>query len=183
MDKNSSEEDRDRSRDDMSYDEKLPASSPNDSDEQGLAVGKSRADSTSSAGTQIAERLSLTPKTSIPASVMTEGKKGQDLEKGPSGPKNATVDENGKIVVNWTSISDPENPKNWPKKKKIFNVIIISMMTFLCPLTSSMFVLLLTALFDDSLLVFRKSNKNFKHHKLSPHFLSQSFFSVLALAL
>ena len=168
-----------------SYDEKLQDSSPNDGDEhiRDLDVGKSRTDSTSSAGTQNAERLSLTPKKSIPASVMTEGTKGHDLEKGPSGPKNATVDENGKIVVNWTSISDPENPKNWPKKKKIFNVFIISMMTFLCPLASAMFVLLLTALFDVSLLAFRKSNENFKRHKLSPRSLSQSFFSVLALAL
>jgi hypothetical protein len=77
---------------------------------------------------------------SVPASVMSHPSHGADLEKGPTGPKNMTVDENGMIVVNWTSRNDPENPKNWPRRKKIFNVVIISLMTFLCPLCSAMFV-------------------------------------------
>jgi len=77
---------------------------------------------------------------SVPASIMSHPSHGADLEKGPTGPKNMTVDENGMIVVNWTSRNDPENPKNWPRRKKIFNVVIISSMTFLCPLCSAMFV-------------------------------------------
>jgi hypothetical protein len=78
---------------------------------------------------------------SIPASIMSHPHSGADLEKGPTGLKNNTIDENGKIVVNWLSGTDPENPKNWPRKKKIFNVVVISAMTFLCPLCSAMFVL------------------------------------------
>ena len=77
---------------------------------------------------------------SVPASIMSHPSRGADLEKGPTGPKNMTVDEEGRIVVNWTSKSDLENPKNWPRRKKIFNVVIISLMTFLCPLCSAMFV-------------------------------------------
>jgi len=77
---------------------------------------------------------------SVPASIMSHPAQGTDLEKGLTGPKNMSMDENGMIVVNWTSKHDPENPKNWPRKKKIFNVVIISLMTFLCPLCSAMFV-------------------------------------------
>jgi hypothetical protein len=77
---------------------------------------------------------------SMPASIMSNHQSGADLEKGLSGPPNRTIDENGKIVVNWTSVNDPENPKNWARKKKILNVVIISAMTFLCPLCSAMFV-------------------------------------------
>ena len=113
-----------------------------------LRIGEIRGESASSAGTATTdddgdERPSwthaVTPN-SIPASVMSHLPRGTDLEKGPTGLKNNTIDENGKIVVNWTSHNDPENPKNWPRKKKIFNVVIISSMTFLCPLCSAMFV-------------------------------------------
>jgi len=58
----------------------------------------------------------------------------------PSGPPNGSIDEDGKIVVNWISPSDPENPKNWSRRKKIFNVAIISAMAILSPLCSAMFV-------------------------------------------
>ena len=76
----------------------------------------------------------------VPASIMSHPSHGADLEKGPTGPSNMTVDDEGRIVVNCTSRSDPENPKNWPRRKKIFNVVVISSMTFLCPLCSAMFV-------------------------------------------
>ena len=84
------------------------------------------------------ERPPLRHVDSVPASIMSQPN--GDLERGVTGPKNRTVDEEGKIVVNWESKDDPENPKNWPKRKKIFNVVIISSMTFLCPLCSAMFV-------------------------------------------
>jgi hypothetical protein len=108
---------------------------------QDIAIGKNRPGSTSSAdtiGTNDDERPSLTHNAT---STSSEGPTGADLEKGPTGPKNRTIDEDGKIIVNWTSRGDPENPKNWPKKKKIFNVVVISLMTFLCPLCSAMFVI------------------------------------------
>jgi hypothetical protein len=114
-----------------------------------LAVRKKRSGSTSSANTTLTEyddRPPLTQmptSTSIPASVMSHtpsGVGGADLEKGPTGPRNKTIDEDGRVVVNWESRTDPENPKNWARGKKIFNVVVISLMTFLCPLCSAMFV-------------------------------------------
>jgi len=84
----------------------------------------------------------MASRNSVPASVMSHpvSRTGTDLTKGPTGPKNNTIDDEGRIVVNWTSRTDPENPKNWSRRKKIFNVFIISSMTFLCPLCSAMFV-------------------------------------------
>lgn len=41
--------------------------------------------------------------------------------------------------VSWDSPNDTANPLNWSKKKKIFNIFILSAMTFLTPLASSMF--------------------------------------------
>ena len=123
------------------------SSSAGDRNAEELGIGKLRSESASSAGTATTddgdERPSLTQaatQNSIPASIMSHLPSGTDLERGPTGLKNKTIDENGKIVVNWTSSTDPENPKNWPRKKKIFNVVIISLMTFLCPLCSAMFV-------------------------------------------
>jgi len=78
---------------------------------------------------------------SVPASVLSHPTSGGALGRAVTGPKNKSVDEEGRIVVNWTSATDLENPKNWPRRKKIFNVVVISSMTFLCPLCSSMFVL------------------------------------------
>ena len=123
------------------------SSASGDSHTEELRIGKIRSEAASSASTattdDVNERPSLThavTQNSIPASIMNHPAGGTDLEKGPTGLKNKTIDENGKIVVNWTSRSDPENPKNWPRRKKIFNVVIISSMTILCPLCSSMFV-------------------------------------------
>jgi hypothetical protein len=110
-----------------------------------LSIGKTRSHSIASDGSAHSDEdgkdLQHVPTlNSVPASVMTHHPSSADLEKGPLGPPNRTVDENGRIVVNWTSRKDPENPKNWSKIRKIFNVFVISLMTFLCPLCSSMFV-------------------------------------------
>jgi hypothetical protein len=99
----------------------------------------SSGDSTLTENEDEQERPPLTHSNSVPASVMSHPM-GGDLERGPTGPKNKAVDEEGKIVVNWESREDQENPKNWPRRKKIFNVVVISSMTFLCPLCSAMFV-------------------------------------------
>jgi hypothetical protein len=132
-----------------------------------LAVGKQRSSSTSSLNSTLTENDDRPPltqiptSTSIPASVMnhnSSGVGGVDLEKGPTGPKNKTIDEDGKVIVNWESLSDPENPKNWTRGKKIFNVVVISMMTFLCPLCSAMFVRPLQ-ISDCSLLVCLKLSR------------------------
>jgi hypothetical protein len=109
---------------------------------EGKGTEKRRRESDSSGESTLTEiddiRPPLTHTDSVPASVMSHPN--PDLERGVTGPKSRTVDEEGKIIVNWESKDDPENPKNWPRRKKIFNVVIISSMTFLCPLCSSMFV-------------------------------------------
>jgi hypothetical protein len=101
---------------------------------------RSDSDSTDETDLQSPPLAHLSKTNSVPTSVMSQPRSGADLEKGPTGPQNNTVDDEGRVIVNWTSRTDPENPKNWPRRKKIFNVVIISMMTFLCPLSSSMFV-------------------------------------------
>jgi hypothetical protein len=111
-----------------------------------IGIGRPRSESiatdvttnSSSLGQGVEEEI---PSNSVPTNDMSHPHSGGgDLEKGPRGAPNRTVDEEGKIVVNWTSRKDPENPRNWPRNKKIFNVAIISAMTFLCPLSSAMFV-------------------------------------------
>lgn len=93
---------------------------------------------------------------SIPASVLSEQPtNGGAMGRAVTGPNNKTIDEEGRIVVNWDSVTDPENPKNWPRKKKILNVVVISSMTFLCPFSSAIFVLPSSALhFSSCLRVF-----------------------------
>ena len=49
------------------------------------------------------------------------------------------IDDKGRIIVDWEGPDDPENPKNWKSSRKIFNVVIIAAMTFVCPLSSSAF--------------------------------------------
>lgn len=130
--------------------EKLEESSLENSERQieGLEAGKVRSDSRSSGHTDGENNTDgeghSTARTQtrdlVLTSVMSHPQSDTALEKCPTGPKNMSIDEEGKIVVNWTSRKDPENPKNWPRRKKIFNVIVISSMTFLCPLCSAMFV-------------------------------------------
>ncbi|EKM53500.1 uncharacterized protein PHACADRAFT_259918 [Phanerochaete carnosa HHB-10118-sp] len=42
------------------------------------------------------------------------------------------------IVVDWDGPDDPENPKNWPEKKKWASAVSVSLFTFISPLASSM---------------------------------------------
>ncbi|KAF4993930.1 hypothetical protein FDECE_13281 [Fusarium decemcellulare] len=42
-------------------------------------------------------------------------------------------------VVDWDGPDDPENPMNWPDKKKWLNIVLISVLTLVTPLGSSMF--------------------------------------------
>ncbi|KAI7536006.1 MFS general substrate transporter [Hortaea werneckii] len=42
-------------------------------------------------------------------------------------------------VVNWDGPNDPHNPRNWPTKAKIFNLLLVILLTLLTPLASSMF--------------------------------------------
>lgn len=41
-------------------------------------------------------------------------------------------------VVNWNGPDDPENPKNWPNRKKWAATVTVSLFTFISPVSSSM---------------------------------------------
>ena len=77
--------------------------------------------------------------------VSTNSKLGtQDPEEVASVKSSLTVKDEGEetetVIVTWNGPDDLENPKSWPSRKKFFNVTIVSMMTFLCPLCSAIFV-------------------------------------------
>lgn len=40
-------------------------------------------------------------------------------------------------IVGWEGDDDPENPQNWPARKKVLNGALVSIMAFLTPLSSS----------------------------------------------
>lgn len=42
-------------------------------------------------------------------------------------------------IVDWDGPDDPENPMNWPEKKKWLNIAVLSILTIITPLGSSMF--------------------------------------------
>ncbi|KAF1968343.1 MFS general substrate transporter [Bimuria novae-zelandiae CBS 107.79] len=42
-------------------------------------------------------------------------------------------------LVGWESQDDPTNPRNFPENRKWFTLTLVSAITFLCPLTSSIF--------------------------------------------
>lgn len=71
------------------------------------------------------------------SSLSSSPKNGErDVEKGQAEAMTEPVDPN---IVDWEGSDDPENPYNWPAKKKWWNIAILSMLTFLIPLASSMF--------------------------------------------
>jgi len=77
--------------------------------------------------------------------VSTNSKLGtQDPEEVASVKSSLTVKDEGEetetVIVTWNRPDDLENPKSWPSRKKFFNITIVSMMTFLCPLCSAIFV-------------------------------------------
>lgn len=44
-----------------------------------------------------------------------------------------------KGLVGWDAQDDPENPRNFPHKRKLFILFLVSAITFLSPLASSIF--------------------------------------------
>ncbi|KAE9379894.1 MFS general substrate transporter [Stipitochalara longipes BDJ] len=42
-------------------------------------------------------------------------------------------------IVDWDGPNDPENPLNWPRRKRVSHVVLVSVITFISPLASSMF--------------------------------------------
>jgi hypothetical protein len=85
------------------------------------------------------------------------------------------------VLVSWDGPDDPENPKKWASKKKIFNVTIISMMTFLCPLCSAIFVRSRLGVSNRIRHpVFLKSKRILIPLKCFPPSQSRCFYSALA---
>ncbi|KAF7553939.1 hypothetical protein G7Z17_g3263 [Cylindrodendrum hubeiense] len=83
-----------------------------------------------------------------------ESKEHPDLEKHVLGDENQDdededkedEDEDGDItsssesdIVWWDSDTDPENPYNWARWRKVLNCVLVSALTFVTPLASSMF--------------------------------------------
>ncbi|KAM7185766.1 efflux pump rade [Rhypophila sp. PSN 637] len=68
-----------------------------------------------------------------------------DAEKGYGTDKKETINEEEERarddpnVVTWDGPEDPENPMNWPMKKKWANIAVLSVLTLVTPLGSSMF--------------------------------------------
>ncbi|KAF4999679.1 hypothetical protein FDECE_11433 [Fusarium decemcellulare] len=50
-----------------------------------------------------------------------------------------STDDEGPIIVGWDGPNDPENPKNWSKRRKCINIGLMSLLTIISPLASSMF--------------------------------------------
>ncbi|KAI0890108.1 MFS general substrate transporter [Annulohypoxylon maeteangense] len=73
-----------------------------------------------------------------------ESRRDLDLEQAQPEDKTSTV--NDPNLVTWTGAEDPENPKNWAISKKWGVVFIVSMFTFVSPVSSSMVAPGLTAI-------------------------------------
>ncbi|OLN87205.1 putative transporter C1529.01-like protein 3 [Colletotrichum chlorophyti] len=61
---------------------------------------------------------------------------GQETTRNADDDKETEQDSN---IVDWDGPDDPENPQNWPEKRKWLNVAAISALTLVTPLGSSMF--------------------------------------------
>ncbi|KAI7173486.1 hypothetical protein KC316_g10612, partial [Hortaea werneckii] len=65
-----------------------------------------------------------------------------ELPSKPSHPQpsqHEDEEEEDPNVVDWDGPNDPHNPRNWPTKAKIFNLLLVILLTLLTPLASSMF--------------------------------------------
>ena len=62
----------------------------------------------------------------------------EDEEMGLERTKSGASLKKDPTVIDWESESDPENPKNWPMKRKWAATFVVSMYTFISPVSSSM---------------------------------------------
>ncbi|KAJ5151681.1 hypothetical protein N7492_009976 [Penicillium capsulatum] len=73
--------------------------------------------------------------------------KGQDLGRSKSARSNKSWPD--ATLVTWDGPDDPENPKNWPQNKKWAAIVIVSLFTFISPVSSSMVAPALPAMAKD----------------------------------
>lgn len=88
--------------------------------------------------TPMSQTETITPPGHLPYS------KERDLEAGqPGATDEYDIDENTNAskdpnFVTWDGPKDPENPKNWPNKKKWTYTIAVSLFVFISPVSSAM---------------------------------------------
>ncbi|EAW08799.1 putative MFS multidrug transporter [Aspergillus clavatus NRRL 1] len=84
----------------------------------------------------------VSPVLEVRGGILTE--RDTDLEAGTQNDagleksRSAKSDRRDPKLVTWDGPDDPENPKNWPDKKKWAAVITVSLFTFISPVSSSM---------------------------------------------
>ena len=127
-----------------------------------LAEGDDESDSDgssptgSSSSSSPTQRLGAPPRSMALARSVSENHDGietrRDPEMGePIEEKTTTTapDPNDPNLVTWTGPDDPENPKTWAYSKKWRAVVIVSMFTFMSPLSSSLVAPSLTAIGEE----------------------------------
>ncbi|KAL4945091.1 hypothetical protein BDV06DRAFT_55394 [Aspergillus oleicola] len=93
------------------------------------------------------------PELEVRNGIVTE--RDRDLEAGRQGAgaemekSKSTRSEQDPKLVTWNGPDDPENPKNWPMRKKWTTVVMVSCFTFISPVSSSMVAPALTTLAKD----------------------------------
>ncbi|KAL4904590.1 hypothetical protein BDW74DRAFT_26711 [Aspergillus multicolor] len=93
-----------------------------------------------------------TPELEVDNGIVTE--RDRDLEANRQGAtgemeKSKTQQASDPKLVTWNGPDDPDNPKNWPMKKKWAIVVTVSCFTFISPVSSSMVAPALTTLAKD----------------------------------
>ncbi|KAF4247572.1 hypothetical protein CNMCM8980_007210 [Aspergillus fumigatiaffinis] len=69
----------------------------------------------------------------------------EDLENAPASPITPTKTSDGTILVDWYTTDDPENPQNWPSRKKILVALQIYLYTLVVYMGSEKFGVSATA--------------------------------------
>jgi len=68
----------------------------------------------------------------------TEHEKAPSLKRQQTSKSARSQRERDPNMVSWNGPDDPENPKNWPNKRKWLAVLVVSSFTFISPVSSSM---------------------------------------------
>uniref|UniRef100_A0A093VYU8 Putative transporter n=1 Tax=Talaromyces marneffei PM1 TaxID=1077442 RepID=A0A093VYU8_TALMA len=73
------------------------------------------------------------------------------VEKGQKPLETSTRDDSQQDpkLVTWNGPDDPENPKNWPREKKWITMSLVSLFTFISPVSSTMIAPALTHISSD----------------------------------
>ncbi|KAM5347291.1 hypothetical protein ACJ41O_010296 [Fusarium nematophilum] len=103
------------------------------------------------------------------AAMPAETKEGESSSSTPEDPN----------AVGWDGPDDPQNPMNWPAKRKWINIGALSMMTLLTPLGSSMFA----PGVPDIMREFKSDNENVATFVVSVYVLGFAFGPLLAAPL